>query len=87
MAKNERLPIIIGKNLRKGVMAFQDKKSGGYNFMIVWLKRDIPTGETFETEDIDKVNAVLHFCDRETLQNTVNLMNTVLKETEGENDL
>ena len=79
----ERLPIIIGKNLRKGIMAFKDQKMGGYNVFIVWLKRDIPTGETFELDDIDKVNAVLHFCDRDTLENTIALLKIMLEENDG----
>lgn len=77
----ERLPIIIGKNLRKGIMAW--KEGSGYNMAIVWLNKNIPVGQSFEREDIDKINAVLHFCDRDTLENTIALLKIMLEETDG----
>ena len=69
MSKRKDLPVIIGKNLNKGMLAFQDKKMGGYNLLIVWLdkKKDFVTGDDFEVTDIKGVDTVLHFCDKSSV--------------------
>ena len=69
------LPIMLGKNLKKGIFAFQNAKMGGYDLAILWLKKVYPTGAEYSMSDIDKVDAVLHFCDRESI---VGLMSELL---------
>ena len=82
------LPIMIGKNLKKGIMAVRSK-TGGYEILIVWLNKDkeYERGQVFEKDDISKVNAILHFCDRESVENTINVLNWILKQwKEPENE-
>lgn len=74
------LPIIVGKNLRKGALAYRNEKMGGYDVAIVWLKKDYKTGEMYEIEDIDKVNGILHFCDRESVEQTIDILKWILKQ-------
>ena len=81
------LPIVVGKNLRKGIIAYRNPQIGGYDVAILWLKKDYKTGETIEIEDIDKVNGILHFCDRESVEQTIDILKWILKhgieESEG----
>ena len=77
MSKSDRLPVIIGKNLRKGLMVFRN--DGGYSILICWLKKDFETGTKFELEDVDKIQTVIHFCDRESVEQTVKALNWILK--------
>ena len=44
---------------------------GGYDMWIVWLKKEFQTSEHFELKDIDKLQAVIHFTDRDAVQNTI----------------
>ena len=74
------LPIVVGKNLRKGIIAYRNPKMGGYDVAILWLKKDYKTGETIEIEDIDKVNGILHFCDRESVELTIDILKWILKQ-------
>lgn len=63
------LPIIIGGGeLKKGLIV------GHQNLCIVWLKRRFKPGERFEKEDIDKVDAVLHFTSRECVKMTIDCL-------------
>ena len=83
------LPIMIGKNLKKGIMAMRSK-TGGYEVLIVWLNKDkeYERGQVYDMEDVSRVNAILHFCDRESVENTINILQWILKqwkETENEN--
>jgi hypothetical protein len=71
---------MVGKNLRKGIFAFRDMKMGGYNLCIVWLKRDYASGEKYALEDIDKIDGCLHFCDRESVENTIKVLKWILKQ-------
>lgn len=65
--RKEDLPIMLGKNLKKGICAFPNSKMGGYDLVVLWLKKEYPTGAEYSVSDIDKVDAVLHFCDRESI--------------------
>ena len=77
MPKNYNYPIMIGKNLKTGIVAGPGKH-GGADLYIVWLNKDIESGEVFAPDDIEKVKAVLHFCDRESLKRTIDVLTTVL---------
>ena len=51
-------------------MALNDIKNGGYNIAVVQLKSN---------DEVDSIETVLHFNDRESLARTVNVMRTLLK--------
>lgn len=73
------LPVIIGKGMRKGICAGRSElMKGGVDLYIVWLNRDIGSGGQFTGEDVDKVNAVLHFCDKESVKRTVDILTDIL---------
>ena len=83
MRKNWRrmdLPIMLGKNLRKGVMAYRNMHMGGFDLTVLWLKQDYKTGQKFEFEDIEGLEAVLHFSDRESIEETINVLKWILKQ-------
>lgn len=73
------LPIILSRSTRTGIMIFPNRKMGGRDVLIVGLKREVPTGETFEMKDIDWVKAVLHFSDVESLRVTVDCLTQELQ--------
>lgn len=76
----KQYPIILGGgSLRKGLMVLRGQKMKGYDLYICWLKREIPSGERFEVDDIEKVQSVLHFCDRKAVEVTVSALNEMLK--------
>lgn len=62
--------VVIGKGIRKGVVALDDIKNGGYNIAVVRLKSN---------DEVDSIETVLHFNDRDSLVRTVNVMRTLLK--------
>ena len=73
------LPVIIGKGMRKGVCAGRsDLMKGGVDLYIVWLKNKIESGARFSGEDVYKVNAILHFCDKESVKRTIDVLTDIL---------
>ena len=83
MKKNWRrmdLPIMLGKNLRKGVMAYRNMCMSGFDLTVLWLKQDYKTGQKFVLEDIEGLEAVLHFSDRESIEETINVLKWILKQ-------
>ena len=73
------LPVIIGKGMRKGVCAGRSElMESGVDLYMVWLNRDIESGGRFAGEDVDKVNAVLHFCAKESVTRTVDVLTDIL---------
>lgn len=73
------LPVIIGKGLRKGVCAGRSElMKGGVDLYIVWLKNKIESGARFTGDDIYKVNAILHFCDKDSVKRTIDVLVDVL---------
>lgn len=78
-------PIIIGKGLKKGIMGFLDRDRQA-NVSIVYLKKQYESGEEFDFKDIEKIQAVLHFCDRESIQNTINILKTLMKSMPGDKE-
>lgn len=79
MSKRGDLPVMLGSGLHKGYMIVRSKNLTGFDMYIVWLKREFQTGETFELRDIDKVDSVLHFCDKEAVRQTINGLKKMLK--------
>lgn len=79
MARRSDLPIIIGKNMKKGIVAGPSRNFGkGADLYIVWLKNQQISGSAFDADDVQGVNAVLHFCDRESLKRTIDVLTEVL---------
>ena len=77
--RRSELPVIIGKGMRKGVCAGRsDLMRGGVDLFIVWLNRDIESGGRFTGQDIDRVNVILHFCDKESVKRTVDVLTEIL---------
>lgn len=73
------LPVIIGKGMRKGICAGRSEMmNGGVDLYIVWLKNKIESGDRFTGEDVYKVNAILHFCDKESVKRTVDVLTEIL---------
>ena len=77
--RRSELPVIIGKGMQKGICAGRSQMmKGGVDLFIVWLKKKFESGERFDAEDVDKVNAVLHFCDKESVKRTIDVLTEVL---------
>ena len=71
-------PVIIGTNLKKGVLAFREPNRKAVDLCVVWLKREIDSGEPFGLEDVEKVDTVLHFCDRSSVLITMGVLQNML---------
>ena len=67
---------MLGKKLNKGILEFRNREWNGFDLYIVWLKKEYATGDAFEVDDIKSVNAVLHFCDK----NSVDVMTKMLEQ-------
>ena len=81
MARRTDLPIMLGKNLKKGIMAgpsMGHQFKAGADLYILWLNKRIPSGQSFTDEDIEGVNAMIHFCDRESVKRTIDVLTEVL---------
>jgi hypothetical protein len=52
---------------------------GGFDLCVVWLKREIVSGETFGVDDIEGVNTILHFCDRTSVMITKGVLRNILR--------
>lgn len=68
--KND-LPIIMSHSTRTGIIVYKNRITGCRDLMIVGLNKEVPTGQTFELEDVDWVKAVLRFGDIGALKVTV----------------
>ena len=73
-------PITIGKHLRKGIFALRDVRQGGFNACIVKLNKDIDSGDNYDLSDMESIETILHFGDRESIQITVDILNKILKD-------
>ena len=83
MKRRTDLPIMLGANMRKGVVFARDRHfGGGVNMFVVWLKNNYKSGESFETEDIDGLNAIIHFCDKSSVKLTIKQLQAVLDKWE-----
>lgn len=78
-------PIILGGGvLRKGIVAWKIPNQDAWELAIVWLKKEFPHGERFEIDDIEKVQTVLHFCDRESVEIMANALNHIMEDWQDE---
>lgn len=84
MSRHKDLPVMLGKNLKKGLLAFRNKQMGGFDLYVLWLVKNYPTGKKYNMDDIDSVNAVLHFCDKESVKQTISILKWILKRWEEE---
>lgn len=75
-----KLPIIIAKDLNKGIIGMRNIKLGGFDVAIVWLKKKYETGTEFDIKDIDKFDAVFHFADKESLDVTIGILEKIKRD-------
>ena len=78
---NKSLPVIIGKGLGKGLLVLQSEM-GGYDLHVVWLDRNKKhtSGEPYDINDIDKTNCILHFCDKKSVELTIDMLRWMLEQ-------
>ena len=80
------LPIMIGKGMRKGLVAGPSQFGGAADLYVVWLNKDLQPGSIFCAEDIDKVNAVITFSDKQSVKETIDVLTTVLMKMEDKGE-
>lgn len=74
-------PIMMGKGMKKGVLAGPSQGhpfQSGADLYILWLNKEIPSGLCFTDEDIEGVEAMIHFCDRASVKRTIDVLTEVL---------
>lgn len=86
MAKNYNYPIIIGKGFRKGLIAGPSESGKGADLFLVRLNKDLRSGSDVRPEDIENCEVVLHFCDRESVKRTIDVLTEVLLKWKEENE-
>ena len=88
MSRHSRYyPIIIGGGkFKKGLIATRKKGEKGLDFHICWLNKELPSGAWFEPEDIDGIEATIHFVDRNVLKATVDFLNRIMKDWKEEDN-
>jgi hypothetical protein len=64
--------------MKKGVLAFREPNRKAVDLCVVWLKQEIDSGEPFGLEDVEKVDTVLHFCDRSSVLITMGVLQDML---------
>ena len=64
--------------MKKGVLAFREPNRKAVDLCVVWLKREIDSGEPFGLEDVEKVDTVLHFYDRSSVLITMGVLQDML---------
>lgn len=80
------LPIILGgRDFKKGIMVFKWPGLNGYDLGIVRLKKEFPPGTRFEIDDVENVQAVLHFSSLSVVKTMANALNHIMEEWENEN--
>lgn len=81
MRRRTDLPVVIGKDRKKGLFGFRNRifGGGGYDLAVVRLKKAYEHGQPFDLADMEGAEVVLHFCDRESLQLTADTINRILK--------
>lgn len=87
---DNKLPVIVGKNMKKGIFAYRGgiyKNPGkGLNVWIVLLKKKYKTGQEYELKDIKAIDTAIHFCDKESVEIMVNILQKYLNDWEGKNE-
>lgn len=84
MAKNYNYPIILGPGFRKGLVAGRSKSGKCADLYVVRLNKDLRTGDRIYSEDIDNVEILIHFTDRRSVKETIDVLTEVLLKWEGE---
>lgn len=87
--RSRHYPIIIGGGkFKKGLIATRKKGEKGLDLYICWLNKELPSGERFEPEDIEGIEATIHFVGINMLKTTVKFLNMVLNDwkEEGNDD-
>ncbi len=81
MARKTDLPIVVGKSLNKGIVCTRSPELNGFDMYIVWLDRnkEFESGKEFDLQDIEAINAVIHFCDIESVEIMINALQEVLE--------
>ena len=64
------LPVILSHETKTGIIIFPNRKMGGRDMVIVWLNKEVKSGESFDLDDIGKVKALLHFSDPRAMRIT-----------------
>jgi len=87
MSKRGKEPPIIlgGGELKKGILVWKIPERDAWELAIVWLKKEFPHRAKFGIDDIEKVQTVLHFCNREAVEIMANALNHIMEEWENEN--
>lgn len=83
MAKNYNYPIILGPGFRKGLVAGPSESGKGADLYIVRLNKDLRTGDNIFVEDIENVELLIHFTDRNSVKETIDVLTSVLLKWEG----
>jgi len=81
MQKHE-LPITLSHEARTGLLITRDSSTDSYDLLIVGLKREMPTGASFEFSDIEWAKAVLRFAEAPALRMMVENLAKALEEWE-----
>ena len=84
MAKNYNYPIILGPGLKKGLVAGRSELGKGADLYVVRLNKDLRTGDRIYSEDIDNVEILIHFTNRRSVKETIDVLTGVLLKWEGE---
>ena len=72
MKRNRWLPTIIGGGkLKKGMIVAKR------DLLVVWLKREFKSGESFSKEDVDKIDIALHFTNRDCVKMMIDCLQTM----------
>ena len=74
-----KYPIILGPGHRKGVIVGRSRYfDSGRDLFVVRLNKDVQSGARFYEDDIESVEALMHFCDRESIQRTIDVLTEAL---------
>lgn len=74
-----KYPVMIGKHLGEGLLTGPNKKMGGADLHIGWLKEHFDSGESFPLFALDKIDVTLHFCDIDSVERMIEVL-TLMKE-------
>lgn len=84
MPKNYNYPIILGPGFRKGLVAGRSESGKGADLYVVRLNKDLRTGDEIYSDDIDNVEILIHFTDRRSVKETIDVLTGVLLKWEDE---
>ena len=83
MAKNYNYPIILGPGFRKGILAGKPQQfKKGADLYILRLNKDLRTGDKIYKDDIEGVEVMIHFTDKRSVKETIDVLTAALMEME-----